>query len=45
MTFSTNAFGNIEFYGQLSLAAVSTSGVRISDDADIKRVREFIVNQ
>ena len=40
--FPTNAFGNIEFDGRLSLGS---KYVRISDDTDIKRVREFIVNQ
>ena len=40
--FPTNAFGNIEFDGRLSLGS---KYVRISDDTDIKRVKEFIVEQ
>ena len=40
--FPTNAFGNIEFDGRLSLGS---KYVRISADSDIKRVKEFIVDQ
>ena len=40
--FPTNAFGNIEFAGRLSLGS---KYVRISADSDIKKVKEFIVDQ
>ena len=40
--FPTNAFGNIEFDGSLSLGS---KYLRISADTDIRRVKEFLVDQ
>jgi len=40
LTLTTNAFGNNELDSQLSLGRKY-----ISDDKDIRKVKEFIVNQ